>query len=85
MDSLRWVDTLGTGEVYSYCGVYRPQNRVFDSEVPIYFAAIELDEGPMMLSEIRDAPPGGPHIGMRVRVTFVRLDGDVFIAVWVPE
>lgn len=84
VDGLEWVDASGHGQIYSYCIVHRPQHPAFYDEVPIIFAAIELAEGPVMLSEVRGLTPEQVRIGMPVRVDFTRITDEITIPVWVP-
>ena len=82
--TLEWREATGRGYVSSYCVVYRPHHPSFYDEVPIVFAAVAMNEGPIMLSEIRRVLPNRVSIGLPVRAEFLQLDGSIFIPVWVP-
>jgi uncharacterized OB-fold protein len=75
---LRWREASGTGTVYSYTTVWRPQTPAFD--VPYVVAVVELDEGPCMVTNIIDCPHDKVTIGMPVEVAF-REEEDGF---WLP-
>ncbi len=64
----RWRPSDGTGTVYSFTVVHRS----FTDELPPPYvvAAIHLDDGWTMMSNIVDCRPDDVHIGMRVRVSF---------------
>ena len=47
---LSWTTVSGKGVIESFTKVYRPQHEVFHAEVPIYFLAIRLAEGPLLYS-----------------------------------
>jgi uncharacterized OB-fold protein len=79
-----WVQASGGGEVVSFCMVERPQDPVFYPDVPICFAAVKLDEGPVMLGEIREAVPDAVRIGMRVEVGFLPISTSVTVPIWRP-
>jgi uncharacterized OB-fold protein len=83
-ERIEWRDASGKGNVYSYCIVYRPHHPSFYEEVPIIFAAIELEEGPMMLSEIREATPDQVWIGQDVEVRFAEIAPNFKLPVWRP-
>jgi len=68
-----WVDLSGRGTVYSYSIVWRPQHPAFLPMVPIVLAAIHLEEGPLIVSNIVNCPEEEVKIGMLVRVVFERV------------
>jgi uncharacterized protein len=49
---LKWITVSGAGRIESFTRVYRPQHEAFHQEVPIYFVAVRLNEGPLMYSRI---------------------------------
>src|SRR3546814_4646213 len=53
---LHWVDVSGKGKIESYSKIYRPQHDSFRTEVPIYFVAVRLNEGPLMYSRLDERP-----------------------------
>ena len=72
--ALKWEPATGFGEIYSYTVVWRPQTEEF--EVPYVVAIVELDEGPVLLTNVVDCDASVVEVGMRVEVTF-RERGDV--------
>lgn len=71
---LEWRDVSGRGRVRSFTIVRRPQHPGFFPEAPYWFAAITLDEGPLMYSRIEGTPdPDADLIGREVRAVFVPL------------
>lgn len=58
-----WADSPGTGAVYSYAIASR-------AEPPYVVAYVQLDEGPMLLTNIVGCAPADVRIGQRVQVTF---------------
>lgn len=66
---LEWVPVSGLGTVHSFAVVHRPQHPSFFSEVPIVLVAVQLDEGPMIISSMTNCTPQDVRIGMRVEVT----------------
>nr|WP_051042673.1 OB-fold domain-containing protein [Nocardia cerradoensis] len=67
-DDLDWQLSCGTGEVYSYTVVRRPQTPEFDS--PYVVVIVSFDEGFSMLTNVIGCDLGDVHVGMRVRVCF---------------
>lgn len=64
---LKWFESSGLGTIYSFAIVRRPQHASFEDELPIRLIAVELDDGPMLISALED---GEPAIGSRVSVMF---------------
>ncbi len=66
-----WEQASGKGRIRSYTHIYRPQHESFYDDVPICFAAIDLDEGPTFYAELVDKPsPDENLMGRRVTVVF---------------
>jgi uncharacterized OB-fold protein len=81
---LAWERPSGKGRVISFAVVERPHHPSFYDEVPIVFAAVELEEGPTMLSEL-DCSPAEACIGQAVEVAFKDVDRDLVLPVWRPR
>ncbi len=68
---LKWVGVSGRGKIETYTKVYRPQHEAFQHDVPIYFIAVRLDEGPLMYSRLEPKPQSEDSlIGAPVKVVF---------------
>lgn len=67
---LRWRQSAGLGEVYSFSTIYRPPGEAFRGKVPYTLGIIRMDEDYYMFSEISVGAPEEVVIGMRVRVEF---------------
>jgi uncharacterized protein len=70
----------GTGTVYSY--VVHRHPPVPGKELPIVIALVELTEGPRVMAEMTGVDPDQVHIGMPVRVGFLRIDDELVLPVW---
>ncbi|GAA4491718.1 Zn-ribbon domain-containing OB-fold protein [Rhodococcus olei] len=77
-----WKTSRGSGIVYSYTVVWRPQTPAF--EVPYVVAIVELDEGYHMISNIIGCEPDDVHVGQRVQVEFHVVDDDVALPYFRP-
>jgi uncharacterized OB-fold protein len=68
---LEWVPASGRGKLVSYTKVHRPQHESFRSEIPIWFVAVHLEEGPILYSRLDRAPASEDGlIGRPVAVVF---------------
>ena len=69
---LSWQQASGKGTVVSFTVIHRPNHPSFFPEAPYYFAAIQLDEGPLMYSRLVERLQADRDlIGRRVETTFV--------------
>ena len=82
---ISWRNASGRGSLYSFAVVYRPHHSAFDSEVPIVFAAVQVQEGPIMLSELPSSCRESASIGMRLTVRFKSVGGGLHLPIWEPE
>ena len=65
---LEWVDSVGTGEIYSWTRVWRPVTPAFVTPyVPII---VTMDEGWSILSNLVGCDDDRVAIGQRVKVVF---------------
>lgn len=80
----QWVPTSGTGTVYSYVIQHRPATPAFIDDLPYVVAEVELDEGPLMLTNIVGCSPDEVEVGMRVQVTFVDASDEITLYPFTP-
>ena len=65
-----WTKLMGRGEVFSFSTFHYVYNKAFSNEVPYVAAAIELEEGPRMISNIIGCKLEDIKIDMPVEVYF---------------
>ena len=75
----QWVQASGRGTLYSYSVVHRAPAPGF--AVPLALAVVELEEGPMMFSNLVGCEVDDVRIGMALRVRFEQ----VAPVVWLPR
>ena len=66
LENLAWTRASGGGNVFAFTVQHAQHTPAFP--VPYVYAAIELDEGPMMASNVVNCPPEAVYVGMLVRV-----------------
>ena len=64
----RWVESSGRGTLYSFSIVQRAPSPAF--KAPFIFAAIDMEEGWTMFSNVIGLEPGEAKIGMKLQVSF---------------
>jgi uncharacterized OB-fold protein len=71
---LTWERSAGTGEIYSWSTVWRPQTPAFT--VPYIAVIVDMDEGWQMLANLIGVEHDAAEVGMRVEVVFHPLSGE---------
>ena len=69
-DKLEWVKVSGRGTVYTWTVFHQVYHPSFAEEAPYTVVAVELDEGPRMVTTLTDCEDEDIHIGMPVEVVF---------------
>jgi uncharacterized OB-fold protein len=82
--ALEWSLTTGRGSVFSWTVTHRPFHPAFAGETPYLCVIVTLDEGPRVLSMLRDIDIDGVAGGLRVAVDFEAREGGSMVAVFVP-
>jgi uncharacterized OB-fold protein len=82
---LTWAQLSGRGTVYTYTVVYHSVHPVSADSLPYILVLVQLEEGPRILTNLRDAEPGEVRIGMRVQVIFENLGEGIAIPQFRPE
>jgi uncharacterized OB-fold protein len=83
--NMTWQEASGKGEIFSFNISYRAFHPGFVDDVPFVYAAIKLDEGPIMSSNIVGCDPKEVKIGLPVQVVFQDAetnDGYQFTIPW---
>lgn len=68
---LEWTQVSGRGRLSTFTIVHRPHHPGFAAEAPYFFAAIELDEGPLLYGRLDHARDDPPAIGAAVEPVFM--------------
>ncbi len=76
-DDTVWLDSAGTGVIYTFSVMVR-------AAAPFVLAFVTLDEGPTLLSNLVNCEPGALAIGQPVRVLFRASDGEYPVPVFEP-
>ncbi|MGH2728194.1 MAG: Zn-ribbon domain-containing OB-fold protein [Actinomycetota bacterium] len=75
---LTWLRSAGRGTVFSFTIVRQAIHPTFSAQVPYVIADVELDEGPIMTSNVTGCPPEDVRIGMPVELWFDAEAEDAF-------
>jgi uncharacterized protein len=79
-----WTPVSGTGRVYTYTVVYHATHAAMVDKVPYIAALIELDEGPRVLTNLRNCAEDQVRVGMPVKVLFEELTPEITLPQFEP-
>lgn len=78
-----WVESSGKGQLYSFSIMHRSPSPAF--KAPFIFAAIEMDEGWTLFSNLIGLEIDEAQIGMPVEVCFHVLSDDLTVPLFKPR
>jgi len=67
---MKWVKASGQGKVFTFVVFHRPFHPSFAGDLPYNISMIELEEGPLVMSNVIDIKCEDIRIGMPVEVVF---------------
>ena len=79
---LPWVVTSGKGRVYSKTRIEEPVSAASGTREPLVVALVELDEGPVMMTNIVGADADSVAIGDAVEVTYQPVSDTISLPVF---
>lgn len=79
------VEASGNATVYTYSTVYMNDLPPFDEQLPYITAAVDLAEGPRLVTRLIDVAEEDLAIGMPVEAVFVDLDDQTSIVHFRPS
>ncbi|MGA7489581.1 MAG: OB-fold domain-containing protein [Xanthobacteraceae bacterium] len=80
----QWQAVSGRGKVFSFVVFHRAYHPAWEGKVPYNVALIELDEGPIMLSNVVATDNAQLAVGLPVAVAFETVDESLSIPVFKP-
>lgn len=82
--NMEWARASGKGQVFTFNISYRAFNRAFEKDVPYVYALIELEEGPMIGSNVIGCPPEQVKVGMPVQLVWEDLPDGLALPMFRP-
>ncbi len=79
-----WERASGHGTVHTFTIIRQNYAKPFCDQLPYVVAMIELDEGPMMMTNITDCLVDDVSIGMPVEASFVIVDDGIGVTFFRP-
>lgn len=84
-DSLVWEPASGRATVHTYTVVRAAGHPAFAAEVPYNVSVVELDEGPLMITNVVGVPCDELEVGLPVEVTFEPVNPEMSIPRFRPR
>jgi uncharacterized OB-fold protein len=91
LEPIQWVDSAGTGSVYTYSVHFIGPSKAYKGDPPHVVALIDLDDGVRMMSNLVRDEEGYPSlapeevsIGMPVRVVFHDVTDEITLPKFTP-
>jgi uncharacterized OB-fold protein len=79
-----WRESSGRGHLYSWTVTHQAILPQFAAEVPYVVAVVELEEGPRMVSRLRDVDAQALRLDLPLQVTFERINVDMALPFFRP-
>ena len=84
-DRSEWVKASGRGKVYTWTVFHKVYHPAFINDAPYAVVAVELDEGPRMLTNLVDCKLEDIKVDMPVEVTFEDVTGEITLPKFRPS
>jgi len=84
-DQLEWVKASGRGKVYTWTVFHRVYHPGFTEDVPYAVVAVELEEGPRLLTNLVDCRLEDINIDMPVEVVFEDITEEISLPKFRPS
>lgn len=82
--AVSWGEVSGRGTVYSFTIDRRGTAPAFAAETPYVIAIIQLDEGPLMTSNVVGCAPDEVRIGMAVEAVYEEVNAEITLVKFRP-
>jgi len=84
-DRLEWRHASGRGRLYSWVVVHQVYDKSFADRVPYVVAAVQLEEGPRLITNVVNCPTEGITADMPVRAVYRDLTDEVALVEFEPD
>ena len=81
---MRWQEASGRATLYTYSIIYMNDLAPFNERLPYVAAAVDLEEGPRLMTNIVGIDPSELEVGMALEVLLLQAADDVGLPFWRP-
>src|SRR3981189_3481780 len=75
--SVEWTPVSGRGRIYTYTVVYHATHAAMVDKVPYISALVQMEEGPRVLTNLRNCVEEDVQVGMPVSLIFEELTPEI--------
>ena len=79
-----WEQASGRGTLYTYSTIFVNDLPPFGERLPYVAAAVDLEEGPRVMTNIVDCDPAMLTVGMAVQVTYQEITPEITAPMFRP-
>lgn len=79
-----WRASAGLGTLHSFTVAEHAAHPAFEGRTPYAIALVALDEGPLVVANLRECAPAELRIGLRVRAIFEEIAPGVVLPQFAP-
>jgi uncharacterized OB-fold protein len=83
-EDVRWEDASGRATLYTWSTIFVNDLPPFNERLPYVAAAVDLEEGPRVMTNLVDCDPADLVVGMPLVVTFRELTDEVTAPFFTP-
>lgn len=84
-EDYEWAATSGRGTLYSFTTIWQPQTPAFQEDVPYVLAIVQLQEGPLMLTNLVGCAGEALRIDLPVVVQFEDVTDEITLYKFRPD
>jgi hypothetical protein len=83
-DAGEWTPVSGRGSVYSFVIMHQVYDQAFKDDVPYNVAAVQLDEGPRLYTNLVEIANEAIRVGMPVSVVYEDVSAEITLVKFRP-
>jgi uncharacterized OB-fold protein len=84
LDDIEWTPASGRGHLYTYTAAYHATHAAMADKVPYIIALVQLEEGPRVLTNLRNCAEADASVGMPVHLIFEELTPEITLPQFEP-
>jgi uncharacterized OB-fold protein len=84
-DRVEWRPVSGRGRVFTWIVMHQVYDPWFKDKVPYVVAAVELEEGPRLITNLVNCPHDRIRLNMPVRVVYEDVNDELALVYFEPE
>jgi uncharacterized OB-fold protein len=83
-ENVSWVEASGRATLYTYSTVFMNDLPPFNERIPYVAAAVDLEEGPRVMTNVIDCDPAELRVGMALKVVYTAVTDEFTAPMFTP-